>query len=369
MHAIVLVGGEGTRLRPLSWRTPKQLVPILNRPLLEHLLSYLLSHGVQRVTLAMTRRSEEIRNTFGNGSALGIDLDYAYEKTPLGSGGAIANAARNWDVENTPSDEPFLVLNGDILTDLDISMMLIAHQAHSAKISIGLVQVDDPSPFGVTVLEDSTTNVVPRGPTRIKHFVEKPSREMAPSRWINAGVWIFDHTLLDDMDPNRFHQVEHELFPTLAQDGHALLGVPHEGYWVDVGTSHDYLRANLHLVSVDTTSSANAIIEASAEVTKPVLVGAGTTIAAEACVGPRAVVGNHCHIETGARVVDSVLWDNVTVGSGAIIENSVLATGTVVGTGAVLDGAIVAHGAQVVPDTSVPRGHMIEPGVIFDGKT
>jgi mannose-1-phosphate guanylyltransferase len=367
MRAIVLVGGEGTRLRPLTWRTPKQLVPILNRPLLEHLLRYLLGHGVKRVTLAMTQRSEAIRDALGDGSALGVELDYAYEDTPLGSGGAIASVAQGWNDEGSAAAEPFLVLNGDILTDLDLGAMIAAHRARSAELSIGLVHVDDPSPFGVAVLEGVADDARPDGPARIERFVEKPPRESAPSHWINAGVWIFNRALLHEMDPARFHRVEHELFPTLAEGGRQLLGVPHEGYWMDVGNPSAYLRANLDLVAAGTPSANGATIEAGAEATGATLVGAGSVLAAGASLEGPAVVGERCTIEAGARVAGSVLWDGVTVGAGATVEGSVLAEGAVVGAGAELDGAVVAHEARIAPGTSVPQGHNIEPGVTYDG--
>ncbi len=366
MRAIVLVGGEGTRLRPLTWRTPKQLVPILNRPLLEHLLRYLHGHGVARVTLAMTQRSEAIRDSLGDGSALGVELDYAYEDTPLGSGGAIASVARGWSDDGAAASEPFLVLNGDILTDLDLGAMIAAHRARAAELSIGLVHVDDPSPFGVAVLEGVGADARPDGPARIERFVEKPPRESAPSHWINTGVWIFDRALLGEMDPERFHRVEDELFPTLADGGRQLLGVPHEGYWMDVGNPSAYLRANLDLVAAGASRADGASIEVGAELTGPALVGAGSVLAAGAYVEGPAVIGERCRIESGARVAGSVLWDGVTVGAGATVEGSVLATGAVVGAGAELDGAVVAHEAQVAPGASVPRGHAIEPGETFD---
>jgi mannose-1-phosphate guanylyltransferase len=367
MRAIVLVGGEGTRLRPLTWRTPKQLVPILNRPLLKHLLRYLLGHGVKRVTLAMTQRSEAIRDAFGDGSALGVELDYAYEDTTLGSGGAIASVAQGWSDEGSAAAEPFLVLNGDILTDLNLRAMIAAHRARSAELSIGLVHVDDPSPFGVAVLEGVAADARPEGPARVERFVEKPPRETAPSHWINAGVWVFNRALLMEMDPDRFHRVENELFPTLAESGRQLLGVPHEGYWMDVGNPSAYLRANLDLVAAGTPSLDGATIETGAEVNGPILVGAGSVLTSGASLEGPAVVGERCRIEAGARVAGSVLWDNVTVGAGATVTDSVLAAGAVVGAGAELDGAVVAHEARVAPGTAVPRGHNIEPGATFDG--
>ena len=227
MRAIVLVGGEGTRLRPLTLRTLKQLVPVLHRPLLEHLLMQLRAHGITAITLAMTRHSEAVERVFGDGAALGLHLDYAYEETPLGSGGAIASAAAGWR-------EPFLVCNGDLLTDLDVTAFCAAHRARRAELSIALHEVDDPSPFGVVVLGAGA---------RITRFVEKPPRESAPSRMINAGAWLFEPTLLAEMDGTRFNRVEDALFPTLAAAGRAMFGFVHAGYWLDVGTPHKYRQA------------------------------------------------------------------------------------------------------------------------------
>ena len=363
MRAIVLVGGEGTRLRPLTWRTPKQLVPIANRPLLEHLLRYLHGHGVRLVTLAMTHRTESIRAALGNGSALGVELGYAYEETPLGSGGAIARVARGWRDEGTLSSEPFLVLNGDILTDFDIGAMAAAHRARRAELSIGLVSIEDPSPFGVAVLRGRGPDRRPRGPALIERFVEKPPPGSAPSHWINAGMWIFDPALLDEMDADRFHRVEEDLFPSLADAGRALLGVPHEGYWTDVGTPRAYLSANLDLVR--TGADGRGDLATTAEGEEPVLIGAGSRLAEGARVNGPAVVGQRCSIGAVARVTRSVLWDDVTIGEGASVEGSVLASGAVVGAGAVVHDAVIAHGARIPPGATVPRGAAIEPGATF----
>ncbi len=361
MRAIVLVGGEGTRLRPLTWRTPKPLVPVLNRPLIEHLLLHLHRHGVRRVTLAMSGRGEAIRRVLGDGSALGLGLDFAYEQRPLGSGGAIAHVGRIWREQGEPAGEPFVVLNGDILTDLDLGAMARAHRARRAEISIGLVRVDDPSAFGVAVLSGAGGR--PEKGALIERFVEKPPPGSAPSRWANAGVWIFEPGLLDEMDPDRFHRVEEELFPSLAAAGRVLLGVAHEGSWRDVGTPAAYLEANLEVLR--SGASEKGELNAGAEGRGPVLVGAGSRVDDGACLEGPAVVGERCWLAPGARVSRSVLWEEVRVAEGASVSGSVLASGSVVGAGACVRGAVLAHGARVPPGARVPEGTSLAPGATF----
>jgi mannose-1-phosphate guanylyltransferase len=361
MRAIVLVGGEGTRLRPLTLRTLKQLVPVLNRPLLEHLLLHLRSHGVTQVTLAMTRHSERVQTHFGDGAALGMQLDYVYEETPLGSGGAIACAAAGWD-------EPFLVCNGDLLTSLDVTAMVAAHRARGAELSIALHEVEDPSPFGVVVID---------GDARVTRFVEKPPRESAPSRLINAGTWLFEPSLLAEMDGSRFNRVEDELFPTLASAGRAMFGFQHDGFWLDVGNPAAYLQANLEMVAgalparlpqgwpADGLATAGASIEAGALVRGPLLLGAGTTLGMGAEASGPLVVGANCSIAPGARVRDSVLWDDVTVEAGATVTGSVLADGARVGAGAVVEGAVLGQRAQIATGDVVPPGTRVAPDTVW----
>lgn len=358
MRAMVLVGGEGTRLRPLTLRTLKQLVPVLNRPLLEHLLRHLGAHGVTAITLAMTRHSEAVERVFGDGAALGLHLDYVYEETPLGSGGAIASVAAGWR-------EPFLVCNGDLLTDLDVTAFCAAHRARGAELSIALHEVEDPSPFGVVVLGAGE---------HITRFVEKPPRASAPSRLINAGAWLFEPSLLAEMDGTRFNRVEDGLFPALAEAGRPMFGFHHRGYWLDVGTPQTYLRANLDLVAgafparlpegwpADGLVTAEARIEAGARVVAPVLIGAETMVAAGAALEGPLVTGGGCVIYPGARVTRSVLWDGVVVEEGTTVADSVLASGARVAAGATVTGAVLGHGATVGAGQHAPEGTRIAPG-------
>ncbi|RJQ07347.1 MAG: NDP-sugar synthase [Dehalococcoidia bacterium] len=346
MRAIVLVGGEGTRLRPLTWRTPKQLVPILNRPLLDHLLEHLRNHGVDRVTLAMTRRSDLIQRAYGDGTRLGLTLDYAYEETPLGSGGAIASIAGGWD-------EPFVVSNGDVITDLDLSAMWRAHHERGAVLSISLFAVDDPSAFGVADLAEGF---------RIRRFVEKPKREDAPSHLVNSGTWIFDPSLLAQMDPTTFHRVEERLFPDLCNAEQPVFGFDHsEGYWRDVGNPSALLRVNLDLVQ-----GAIPARLAGVHVWHGVLVDPTATIEDGARIEGPSVIGGGTVVERGARVTGSVLWDGVRVGADAIVRGSTVATGAHIGAGATVEDGVVAHEA-IVPAGATLRGASVGPGETFGG--
>jgi len=321
-------------MRPLTWRTPKPLVPLLNRPLLDHLLLHLRDHGFDEITLALTQRAEAIQRSFGRGERLGLDLQYAYEDTPLGSGGAIAMIARGWD-------ETFLVCNGDIVTDLDLSGMLAQHRARSAELSIALYEVDDPSAFGVVEIDDAG---------RIHRFVEKPPREEAPSHLINAGSWLFEPSLLADMDGTRFNRVEDELFPKVCAQGRPVYGYRHAGYWADVGNPAALLRVNLDLVAVGDPAgrlllAPDAQVAPSAHIEGPSVIGAGTTIGA------------------GATVSGSVLWDGVIVGANATVRGSTIATGAVVGAGAEILDSVIAHEATIEPGARL-HGVAVEPATV-----
>ena len=330
MRAIVLAGGEGTRMRPLTWRTPKPLVPLLNRPLLDQLLVHLRDHGFDQITLALTHRAEAIQASFGRGERLGLALDYAYEDTPLGSGGAIAMIAAGWD-------ETFLVCNGDIVTDLDLAGMLEAHRARHAELSISLFEVDDPSPFGVADLDAAG---------RIQRFVEKPPRELAPSRFINSGSWLFEPSLLADMDASRFNRVEDELFPNVCTQGRPVFGYMHAGYWADVGNPASLLRVNLDLVGSKSPDR--------------VLLDADVTIDLGGYVEAPVVVGARSRIATGATVSRSVIWDDVTIETGATVRGSTIASGVVIGARAEVNDCVIAHEAIIQADVRL-SGVSVEP--------
>ena len=362
MRAIVLIGGKGTRLRPLTWRTPKQLVPVLNRPLLAYLLDGLRGHGFDHVSFAMTGRDEDIEAAFtGNASPPGLAIECVLEGEPLGSGGAIANASSGWD-------EPFLVCNGDIVNDIDLGAFAGKHRERDAELSIALSEAEDPSRFGVVVLGDGD---------RVTRFVEKPPRDEAPSRLINAGLWLFEPDVGRMLDATRFNRVEDELFPSLAAAGRGIFGQRHDGYWADIGNPEAYLQTNLDLLGgaappllpadwpEDGCAIGAAVLAEGARVEGPALLGAGTRVAEGARIEGGVVTGAGCAIGRGAIVAGSVLWDGVTIGKGAQVRDSVLAEGASVGDGAILEGVVLAHGAAVEAGERPPRGTLLDPECVY----
>ncbi len=331
----MLVGGEGTRLRPLTWRTPKSLVPILNRPFLEHALGHLRRHGIDEVVLAVARNdlAERIRQVAGDGSAYGVRLHYSVEDQALGSAGAFKLA------EHFVKDATFVGLNGDILTDLDLSAMIEQHRARGSAVTISLLQVEDPSAFGVVAMDADG---------RITRFVEKPRREEAPSNWINAGAWIIERRALDLVPPHTFVMVEHTLFPQLIEAGEPVHGFKSDPFWVDIGVPERYLDLNLSLARRE-AGSEDALVT-----------GAGTAIGEGVTTSGTVITGERCIVGDGATLLDTLLWDEVTIGERARVERSILATGARVCAGAVLVDAVLGHEAEVL-EPGAPPGLRLGP--------
>ena len=332
MIVVMLVGGEGTRLRPLTWRTPKCLVPIVNRPFLEHALDHLRGHGFRDVVLAVAANdlAEKIRAVAGDGSGFGVKLHYSVEQTPLGSAGAFKL------VEPLLAGKTFVVMNGDILTDLDLTAMVEAHRVNRATASISLKEVEDPSAFGVVAIDAAGW---------ISRFVEKPPREEAPSTWINAGAWVFEPKVLELIPPATHVMVEHNLFPRLIEQGEPVFGYRTGGFWVDIGTPQRYLDVNLDLAGREGGR----------------IVGDNVTLGADAKLEGRVVVGAGSSLGAGSTTRDSVLWDGVSVGGGARVEGSVLASRVWIAADAAVKGAVLGHEARVL-GSNPPAGLRLEPG-------
>lgn len=336
MDAIVLAGGEGTRLRPLTEQLPKSLVPILGRPLLGLLLGHLQGHGVTRAVLALTRgassaavaRAFEADPTLGGTLAPGLDLRFAFEETPLGSGGAIANAAA---VLGATSD-PVLVCNGDLVSDINLTSMLAAHVERSAELTIALCEVDEPSRYGVAATNDTR---------RITAFVEKPPRGEEPSNLANAGFWLFSASLMASLDSRAFNRVEDVLFPALVRANRPVFGFRHAGSWRDIGTPAAYREAVMD--ALDRTAGPVPWLGPNAAVED------GGTVR-------RSAIGAGSRIEAGAEVVDSVLWESVRVSAGARVRRSVLGAGVEVPAGAVVeDACLVPPSPAFAPAAAVAR--------------
>lgn len=347
MKAVILVGGEGTRLRPLTTTLPKPLLPVGNVPFVERTLRRLAAVGCDEVVLSTCYKSEAFDHLAHHPD---VRVRTVVEDQPLGTGGAIGWAARGFG-------ERFLVLNGDVLTDIDLGQLIARHHDFGAEATIVLTPVEDPSRFGV----------VPTDPDgRVVEFVEKPAPGTAPTNMINAGTYVCEPAMLARIPPGRAVSVEREVFPAMAAEG-VLYGLPMDGYWLDFGTHTTYLQANLDCIAgrirepvpgreASPGQFVGSDVEVGAGVTfrAEVAVGADTTLGAGAVVGPAAVIGADVVVGEGARVVRSVLLDGAVVGAEASLDGVVVGVG-----GSVAAGSVLGPGSVVPPGAGpayVPRG-------------
>lgn len=347
IKAVILAGGEGTRLQPLTLHTHKGMVPILNRPFLEHALDHLRNHGIREVILALCHLHHQIVDYFGDGSAFGVKLHYVVEESPLGTAGAVRNTAHLLD--NT-----FLVLNGDIYTDLDLKSLLAFHREQGALATIALTQVEDPSPYGV----------VETGPGgRVLRFLEKPRPGETPARDINAGTYVLEPQALRHIPRGQPYMFERGLFPSLLEQGLPLFAYHTQSYWMDMGTPQRYLALHLHLLLKNGAALASdSRIHPQAILRGPVMMGPGCRVAAQAQVVGPAALGPSCHLGPRSRVERAVLWHGVRVGEGAIITGAILGNGCHIGDRAwVGPGCVLGDGVALAPGTRLEPGTLLWP--------
>jgi mannose-1-phosphate guanylyltransferase len=324
MQAIVLVGGEGTRLRPLTDDVPKPALTLVDRPFLAYMIEWLGAHGVTEAVLACGFLPDELQLALGEGEHAGVKLTYVVEPERRGTAGAIRFAA---DMLGDRLDDRFLALNGDVLTDLDLTALMRAHEERRARATIALYPVEDSAAYGL---------VSAGADGEVTAFVEKTG-EPVPGE-INAGAYFLERSVLDLIPAEREVSIEREVFPQLVGDGLGALAL--EGYWMDIGTPERYLQASWDILE--------GRVETLVRATAPgLLVGAGAEVSPEAIVGPRAVVSPGCEIAAEARVCDSVLFDGCRIGAGASVCGAVLAAGVTVDPGARVDGTVVGSNERV----------------------
>lgn len=320
MKAVFLVGGLGTRLRPLTNKTPKPLVPVMGKALLEHNIDKLKFKGVDEIVLCTCYRPESFEEYFSeNPSALPIR--FVQEKTPLGTGGAIKN------VEGFISDEPFLIFNADIISDVDVAEMLRFHEEKGADVTIASVYVDDPTPYGVIEHDENDYATA---------FKEKPKPSEVVSHYINAGIYIFNPEILEEIPAGRPVSVEREVFPRLLKGGKKLAVYKECSYWLDLGTVEKYLQVHQDIFAgkylyeqLDFRNSAiigleNAHVHAEAILRGPLWLGAGAQIEKGAVVGPNVIVGANSVVGEDCTIEHSILWESVKVEAASRIFDSVI---------------------------------------------
>jgi mannose-1-phosphate guanylyltransferase len=365
VKAVVLVGGEGTRLRPLTYATPKPLLPVANQPFLERQLSWLAAAGIDEVVLSLGYLPDAFEAQFPDGRFGDLRLRYAVEDHPLGTAGAIRFATQG-------VDERVVVCNGDVLTTLDLASLIAFHDERGAEATIHLTEVHDPSAFGAVPTRDDGAVVA---------FVEKPPKDVAPSKWINAGTYVLEPAVLERIPEGRAVSIERETFPQMLEDGGRLYAMTSAAYWIDIGTPEKYLQAHADVLggalgaevrlgarehSPGIWLEGSATIASDACLEAPVLLGDGATVDAGARVAT-SVLGRGSRVGVGARVVRAVLHDGASVGDHAEVVESVLGRDAVVGAGSVVsDHTIMGPGAVLAPGARAAgariRGSQTEAG-------
>lgn len=345
-EAILLVGGKGTRLRPLTLSTPKPLLPTAGVPFLAHQLSRLRAAGVRRVVFATSYRAEMFEPCFGHGDVFDLEIVYVTEDEPLGTGGGISKAARH--LHGGP-DAPILVLNGDVLSGHDIGAQVDMHLARDAAVTLHLVEVSDPSRYGCVPTDAHG---------RVTAFLEKTPDPV--TNRINAGCYVFRRDVLDQIPADRVVSVERETFPGLIEGDARVLGYVQSAYWLDVGTPATFVRGSRDLVLGRMASPAlpgdpgESLALEGAELDPAAEIGGGTAVGAGGTVAERAVVSG------------SVLFDKASVGSAAVVRDSVLGHGAAVGDGAVLEGVVVGDHAVIGAGNQLGNGMRVWSGVTIE---
>ncbi len=349
MKAILLAGGKGTRLRPLTIHTPKPIVPIFDRPFLRYQIDLLHQlPEVDEVILSLNYQPRRIEEMFGEGKALGVTLSYVVEPVPLGTAGAVKYA-------NKSLDEPVVVFNGDILTEVDLAAVLRLHRERQARATIVLTPVPNPSAYGL-VETDAQGNV--------RRFLEKPKPEEITCDTINAGIYVLEPDTLDRIPKDTAWSIERSFFPSLVERNETFVAYVYRGYWIDIGTPEKYMQVHRDIMDgrfvappfdgrrSTSLISPGARIDEGASVEGPCFVDEGTIVKAGARIGPYAVVGRQCQIEEDALIESSIVWPSTRIARDASVRDSILARHCHVGRNATLEGRVVLGDKSVVTDYS-----------------
>jgi NDP-sugar pyrophosphorylase family protein len=367
LQAVILAGGKGTRLRPITVDLPKPLVPIANRPLIVHQLAHLASAGVRDVTLALGYNAERFAGVETEAKAMGLNVRIIVEPAPLGTGGALRWCAD----EGAFDDRPLLWLNGDVVATPDPKALHDLHMSRGARITFWLTSARDVTQFGV--LELASDGFVER-------FLEKPAPEVTDSHLVNAGILMLDPGVVWRIPPDTFFSFEQELLPTMVKEREPLYGLFDGGYWLDTGRPQHYLEANRHVLegrvdwrpagvqSADYLWEGERVTRDGVAVIQPAALGDDVIIESGAQLFGRTVVGANTSVERGALLEDCVLFDGVTVGNDAEIVNSIVCAGARIGNGVLLENAIVGARAQV-GDGNELRGARLWNDVHLPGRT
>ncbi|NCA13504.1 MAG: nucleotidyl transferase, partial [Proteobacteria bacterium] len=371
MKAVVMAGGEGSRLRPLTIGRPKPMVPIVNAPVMEHILGLLRRHGITEVVVTLQYLANVIQDYFGDGSEFGMTIHYAVEESPLGTAGSVKNAEEHLD-------EPFIVISGDALTDFDLQAIIDFHTERQAMATLTLYQVPNPLEYGVVILDEQN---------RVSRFLEKPSWGEVFSDTVNTGIYVLDPSIFRYVPSGKSVDWSNDVFPLLLRNGDPMYGFVSKGYWCDVGSLQEYVRANgdmlqeiVNLPMPGETSAGrvwrstqggapDATIHPTARLYGPVFLGKGVEVRAGAVIHGPTVIGDYTIVEERATIDRSVIWPNGYVGDGADLNGAIvgkqvnLKAGTVTYEGAVIgDNSTIGEGAVIRPNVKLWPNKEVESG-------
>jgi mannose-1-phosphate guanylyltransferase len=371
MQALILAGGEGTRLRPLTLTRPKPAMTLVDRPFIAYLVDWVGRHGIGDVVIACGFGSDSVRAALEGRGREGPTVSYVEEPEALGTGGPLRLAA-----DRGLLDQRFLVLNGDVLADLDLSELIRAHEDRAAVATLALHPVADPSSYGLVRRAGGppAPGASPTAPGgEVRAFLEKPASKEVDTDEVNAGAYVLEPSVIDLIPRGRMFSIEREVFPRLV--GRGLYGHRLDGYWMDVGTPERYLEASWDVlegrvwtelggrIEGGVFAADDAGVEPAASVRPPALLDGGASVARSAVVGPRAVIGPGSAVGEGASVVGSVVLGDCRVGANAEVERSILAPAVVVGDGARIGaGSVIGEGARIEPGAEIEAGARVEPG-------
>ena len=339
MKAVIMAGGEGTRLRPLTSNQPKPMMPVANRPMMEHVVELLKKHGFQDIVVTVAYQANAIRTYFGDGSEFGVRMVYATEENPLGTAGSVRNAMDELA-------EPFLVISGDVVTDIDLGAIVDFHAEKKALATIGLKSMDNPLEFGIVITREDGS---------IERFLEKPTWGQVFSDTINTGIYVLQPEIFDYITPDAAVDFSADVFPKLLDDGMPIFGFVADGYWEDVGTLDAYIKVHQDVLDAQVSLDIGGF-----RMGEGIWLGEGSEVDPAAVVDGPAIIGDYCRVEAGAHLAEySVLGSNVRVGPDAFIERSVVHDNVYLGPGVRLRGAVVGRSSDL------RRGARLEEGVVL----
>jgi mannose-1-phosphate guanylyltransferase len=359
MQAVILVGGEGKRLRPLTSTVPKPVVPLVDRPFIAFMLEWLAGHGIEDVIMSCGFLATSVRNVLGDGSAYGVRLRFVEEPDPRGTAGALKFA-------EPMLEERFLMLNGDVLTDLDLTAQIAQHESTGAKATLALVPVPDPTAYGLVHVNEDCS---------VRDFVEKPGSDVIDTNLISAGAYVLERDVLELVSPDRNVSIEREVWPQLVGDG--LYGFPCECYWMDIGSPERYLQGTFDLIEgnlkttlQDRLGSDWLAVDDGAEVRgraiPPAVLGRGVRVAEGAHVGSLVVLSEDVAVGAGSTVERSVILKGSEIGQGCALRDCIVAAGCRIGDRTRIEaGTVLGEGVTIGADNVVARGARIFPGVVL----